>query len=66
MIPPANIIIRIDLALQLVFIPVGMDKVIIEKSSSGNYFGTGIEIWAELGPVGITEKKVLGQLCAFF
>ena len=24
----------------------------------GDFYGTGIEIWAGFGPVGITEKKV--------
>ena len=23
----------------------------------GDFYGTGIEIWAEFGPVGINEKK---------
>ena len=32
-------------------------KVIIEKSV-GNFYGTGIDIWAGFGPVGITEKKI--------
>jgi hypothetical protein len=31
----------------------------------GDFYGTGIEIWAGFGPVGITEKK-LGQLWATF
>ena len=40
-----------------------MLKVIIEKSRGGKYYGTGIEIWAGFGPVGITEKKNhFGQL----
>ena len=24
----------------------------------GDFYGTGIEFWAGLGPVGITEKKI--------
>ena len=24
----------------------------------GDFYGTGIEIWAGFGPVGITEKKI--------
>ena len=36
-----------------------MLKVIIEKSRGGKYYGTGIEIWAGFGPVGITEKKTI-------
>ena len=28
----------------------------------GDLYGTGIEIWAGFGPVGITEKKKFGQL----
>jgi hypothetical protein len=28
----------------------------------GDFYRTGIEIWAGFGPVGITEKKDLGQL----
>ena len=31
----------------------------------GDFYGTGIEIWARYGRVGITEKK-LGQLSATF
>ena len=33
------------------------DKVIIDKSGGGSFYGTGIEIWAGFGPVGITEKN---------
>ena len=30
----------------------------------GDFYGTGIEIWAEFGPVGFTEKnKHLGNFC---
>ena len=28
----------------------------------GYFYGTGIEIWAGFGPVGITEKTNLGRL----
>ena len=28
----------------------------------GDFCGTGIEIWAEFGPIGSTEKKGLGRL----
>ena len=31
-----------------------------------DFYGTGIEIWAGLGPIGSTEKKGLGQLWATF
>ena len=34
-----------------------VSKVIIEKSRGGSFYGTGIEIWAGFGPVGITEKN---------
>ena len=27
----------------------------------GDFYGTGIEIWAGFGPVGITEKKILAD-----
>ena len=32
----------------------------------GDFYGTGIEIGAGLGPIGSTEKKGLGQLWATF
>ena len=32
----------------------------------GDFFGTGIEIWAGFGPICSTEKKGLGQLRATF
>ena len=36
----------------------------------GDFYGTGIEIWADFGPVGSTEKNVLADyeqlLGAFF
>ena len=39
----------------------------------GDFYGTGIEFWAGLGPVGITEKKLgpimsnfLGRFFQFF
>ena len=39
----------------------------------GDFYGTGIEIWAGFGPIGITEKKIwadyeqlLGQLFFMF
>jgi hypothetical protein len=28
----------------------------------GDFYGTGIEIWAGFEPVGITEKNIFGQL----
>jgi hypothetical protein len=28
----------------------------------GDFYGTGIEIWAGFGPVGITRKKYLSRL----
>ena len=28
----------------------------------GAFYGTGIEIWAGFGPVGVTKKKDLGRL----
>jgi hypothetical protein len=28
----------------------------------GDFYVTGIEIWAGFGPVGITEKNIFGQL----
>ena len=28
----------------------------------GDFYGTGIEIWAGFGPVGITEKKLFGWI----
>ena len=31
----------------------------------GDFYGTGIEFWAGLGPVGITEKK-LGPIMSNF
>ena len=37
-------------------------KVIIEKSRAvGDFYGTGIEIWAGFGPIGRTEKRVLAD-----
>ena len=32
----------------------------------GNFYGTGFEIWAGLGPVGITEKKSVGPIMSNF
>ena len=32
----------------------------------GDFYGTGIEIWAGFGPIGSTEKKGLDQLSATF
>ena len=32
----------------------------------GDFYGTGIEIWAGFGPIGSTEKKGLGRLSATF
>ena len=43
-----------------------MSKVIIEKSAVGDFYGTGIEIWAEFWPIGSTEKKGSGQLLKVF
>ena len=34
-----------------------VSKVIVEKSRVGAFYGTGIEIWAGFGPVGVTKKK---------
>jgi hypothetical protein len=34
-----------------------INKAIIGKSRGGRFYGTGIDIWAGFGPVGITEKK---------
>jgi hypothetical protein len=34
----------------------------IHKSRIEQFYGTEAEIWAEFGPVGITEKKNMGQL----
>ena len=31
----------------------------------GNSYGTGIEIWAGFGPVGITEKKPVGVIMSY-
>ena len=41
-------------------------KVIIEKSRGEGFLWKIFEIWAGLGPVGNTEKKIGGQLQAFF
>ena len=32
----------------------------------GDFYGTGIEIWAGFGPVGITEKKRFGSIIRNF
>jgi hypothetical protein len=32
----------------------------------GDFYGTGIEIWARFGPIGSTEKKGLGLLGSTF
>ena len=32
----------------------------------GDFYGTGIEIWAGFGPVGITEKKTFGPIVSNF
>ena len=32
----------------------------------GDFYGTGIKSWAGFGPIGSTEKKGLGRLCATF
>ena len=32
----------------------------------GDFYGTGIEIWAGFGPIGSTEKKGLGLLRSTF
>ena len=35
----------------------------LERSPAvGDFYGTGIEIWAGFGPIGSTEKKGLGLL----
>ena len=31
-----------------------------------DFYGTGIEIWAGFGPVGITEKKKFGPIMSNF
>ena len=45
-----------------------LSKVIIEKSSAavGDFYGTGIEIWAGFGPIGSTEKKGSGPIMSNF
>ena len=32
----------------------------------GDFYGTGIEIWAGFGPVGITEKRRFGPIMSNF
>ena len=32
----------------------------------GDFYGTGIEIWAGFGPVGIIEKKRFGPIMSTF
>ena len=32
----------------------------------GDFYGTGIEIWARFGPIGSSEKKGLGRLWVTF
>ena len=34
-------------------------KSLQRSPTVGDFYGTGIEIWAGLGPVGITEKKTI-------
>ena len=40
-------------------------KVIIDPAV-GDFYGTGIEIWARFGLVGITEKKIFGPVMGQF
>ena len=37
-----------------------------QSPAAEDFYGTGIEIWAGFGPVGITEKNPLGPLWATF
>ena len=43
-----------------------VNKVIIEKFAVGDFYGTGIEICAWFGPVGITRKKRFGPIMSNF
>ena len=42
------------------------EKSLYRNPTGRRFYGTENEIWAGFGPVGNTEKKVLGQLRATF